>query len=179
MKINKHDKNINSKAYTIYESPRKIAIDIAVSSDFIDPNSDQISEYDFIEALTSFYHEAHHALQYLQSNCLHDKSDEVESLLSRYYNNDTYTNEYDKFSFEIAAERDALYNTYKNAKLVCGQLNTDDIILAYVNARAKSSDEYRYFISSESGFTNIDDVFDAFDKAYAKSYITKKRLHIS
>lgn len=44
-----------------------------------------------------------------------------------------------------------------------------------MNAKATSDNkEYAYFVHTKTGFANMQEVFDAFDEAYDKSFVIKK-----
>lgn len=169
-----HNKNINPRCYTDMYKRKRITIDLSLPSSFTNSTHTTISEYDFVETVVSFYHESYHALQLTQNNREADMNNELTSFISRYYNDETYANEYHKFSFEIAAERYALCKTYKTLTTEYPTLNTEAILIDYVNARTHSEQPYKYFITSTHPFTTMNDIFNAFDTAYTQSYINKK-----
>ena len=148
----------------------KPVIDLSVSSSFFDKFSNDVKEYDFVESVISFYHESYHAMQLMKNPGPDDDVGQLISYTSRFYNDETYKKEYHKFSFEIAAERYALKQTVNSLSEMFSDSDLDNILLDYVNAKATAkTSEYKYFISSDSGFTNL-------NEAYAKSYEEKKNF---
>lgn len=136
-----------------------------------------IDEYDFVEACIDIAHESYHVATIQQSSGI--SSDLLESYVSRFNNNETYKSEYDRFSYEIAAERYALKTVQNYMNKAIPVLQTDAIMLDYVNAKAMSDNkEYSYFIHTKTGFTSMQEVFDALDEAYEKSFETKKNFDV-
>lgn len=163
---------------TALSSTNNDVVQISVPDVLLSDENGIVGEYDFVEACISTAHELHHAAVLSQSRGLRkDIVDLSESYISRFNNNATYEREYNKFSYEIAAERYALKTTHDYLNNKFPTLDTDAIMLDYVNAKALSnSREYPYPIQSIRKFTDMQQVFEAFDKAYEKSFVAKKNF---
>jgi hypothetical protein len=179
-----------SKTYT--NAFGKVITNIAVKSDILNKRLRTVDEYDFIEAMVATAHELKHSellIQMKDTPLRGCDNNLAESCISRYYNDDTYCYDYDKFSYEIDAERYALREVYDFLHGVMPTWeNSDEFLLDYVNARAVDDREakseprkYPYFIQTDTRFTSMEEVFDAFDKAYENSFKVKKDFgsHIS
>lgn len=138
--------------------------------------SEYVHPYHFIEGAVNIAHEMHHAAVISRSDILgDDKIPLFESYVSHCYNTSVYRNEYDKFSFEIAAESFALHAVREHLAGVMDPAMLDRQLLEYVNSKATlKSGAYPYFAHSDRGFDNMKQVFDAFDKAYETSFVDKK-----
>lgn len=153
---------------------------VAVNPDILDVSVDVIDEYDFVEGCIATAHELHHAAILSQSRAVGDDIVPLsESYISRFDNNTTYKYAYGKFSYEIAAEGYALKTTYNYLINAFPKLDTDDIMLDYVNVKAtQMSSDYPYPIRTVKRFENMNQVFDAFDTAYEKSFKVKKNFAV-
>ena len=107
----------------------------------------------------------------------------MESYVSRCYNNNIYKDSYDKFVYELAAERFAVKSAYDAITAICPTLNTDYIMCRYIDARVDTRTKVidgkivkapDYFIQPESPVTNLEKVMKLFDDAYEKALKTKK-----
>ena len=168
------DKSKSLMASTNVENNGKVGIYLPMFFGYSDKN-ESVSAYEFVESVIAYYHESHHALQFLQKK-KHEYDDmysQLESYVSRNYNSETYMKNYHLFSYEIEAERFALYKSNAVLIEVFNGATLNSIMLDYVKARIdQDSDNYKYFI--DGPVTDMLSVFDKFDEAYEKSYQRKK-----
>lgn len=153
-------------------------IRVATDSSVLDDTCNIVDEYAFVEAVIHVAHELHHAAVLLQSRKVgKDIISLSESYVSRFNNNAVYERDYDKFSYEIEAERYALKITHKYLHDNFPTLDTDAIMLDYVNAKAtEKTSSYAYPVRTDHRFESMEQVFTALDKAYDQSFVVKKHF---
>lgn len=103
---------------------------VVVCSSILSDDCQIVREYDFVETVISIAHECHHAAVLQQSRALKDSIISLsESYVSRINNDVTYCKDYNKFTYEIAAERFALRESYGYLNKEFPMLDTGAIIL--------------------------------------------------
>lgn len=157
---------------------QSVFVSVVLNPTFLDENNTIVNEYDFVEGVIATAHELHHAAVLLQSRKVgKDIISLSESYISRFNNNAVYERDYDKFSYEIEAERYALKTTHKYLHDNFPTLDTDAIMLDYVNAKAtEKTSSYAYPVRTDHRFESMEQVFTALDKAYDQSFVVKKHF---
>ena len=137
---------------------------------------------ELVSCLTAIHHDGYHTLQY--SRYFHDTSVndyrwQAESFLSKQYNNDTYEREYDKFSYEIAAERYGVISTYNYMNCFMPMEDANKLICNYVNNKMhRGRDIFPYFLNKQTDYRYIGDIVSDFDKAYRASFTALKDFNV-
>ncbi len=151
-------------------------IQIAVSNEFLNPDINDVKEFDFVESVIDTYHECYHIKQYTSSDNIYIK-EEKESYISRIHNDSIYETYYDKYLYEVTAERYALHKTYEELSRI-PELNIEAIMLDYINARMDTpEDAPPYFIQSNTRISDLQMAFNMFDEAYEKALEHKKPFY--
>lgn len=126
---------------------------------------------DLVGVIVTGFHECRHVE-------MHDKIFNDDSLEMRYFamahlsqrhNVNHMLHNWSKFVTEVDAERFGVHNAAAFLSAAVGENRAEELLLSYINKRVQYSDYVLPIPDTGRLYTSMDDVFDAFDKAYEES----------
>ena len=132
-----------------------------------------VDDYQFMCALVSEFHELSHVGQVKE--LIHSSSPSASYVMIGHMvhgaSEDYYKNNYDKMPQEISAQYSGIWNAHKLLTEKLGSEKADALICDYVKDHIK--DEF-VKLPKEGKFTNVEDIFDAYDKVFVESKTAKR-----